>query len=549
MIVEPAAGRAVAVNPITLEIVRNALYSIAEEMSVIVMRSARSPLLKEAGDLSSALTDASGRLIAQGRDIPIHLGVMAFTVKEFLKRVPAGRLADGDVWYVNLPEVGGNHLPDVKALRPVFVEGRLAAFAVSLAHWADIGGATPGSYTPGARECFAEGVRIPPLRLFSTAGPDREKLDFLLANLRGRAEREGDLLAQYAASDVAARRLGELFGRYGAPVVLGCFERLQEESEQQMRQALADLPDGIWEGEDWLDDDGVADRPIPVRVRVEIRGDEACFDFTGTGEAQGPVNTTVYVTCSAVAYAMKTFAGPEIPPNDGCYRPLRVVVPPGSVLSPDPERPVVGGNHETSQRVVDAIFRALAGALPDRVPAGGPTTSGVCIFGGRQPDGRWFVLYEVHGGGEGATAWRDGAPATRVHMSNVMNTPGEVIESEYPIRVETHALRPGSGGDGRHRGGLGFVRTYRMLADGVTLTTMLDRRVVPPYGLLGGAPGAPFRISVQSAGSVREIGGKETVRLRAGDLVVLESCGGGGYGRPAERDPAARERDRREGYV
>src|SRR5215813_12376859 len=203
--------RGQSLTPVTLEVVRHAIYAIAEEMSLIIMRSARSPLLKEAGDLSSALTDARGRLIAQGRDIPIHLGVMAFTVKEFLRRVPRRELRDGDVWYLNLPEVGGNHLPDVKAIRPVFAGGRLAAFAINLAHWADIGGAVPGSYVPWATDAHQEGVRIAPLRLFSAAGPDREKIDFLLANVRGRAEREGDLFAQFAADDVAARRLGELF--------------------------------------------------------------------------------------------------------------------------------------------------------------------------------------------------------------------------------------------------------------------------------------------------------------------------------------------------
>src|SRR5262245_44082516 len=214
------------IHPATLEVVRNALYAIAEEMSVIVMRSARSPLLKEAGDLSSALTDAEGRLIAQGRDIPMHMGVMGFTVKEFLKRVPAERLREGDVWYLNVPEVGGNHLPDVKAVRPVFAEGRLVAFAVNLAHWADIGGAVPGSYVPWATEAHQEGLRISPIRLFTADGPQREAIDFLLANVRGREEREGDLFAQFAADDVAARRLGELFARYGADTVTACFERL-----------------------------------------------------------------------------------------------------------------------------------------------------------------------------------------------------------------------------------------------------------------------------------------------------------------------------------
>ena len=538
-------------SPVTLEVVRNGLYAIAEEMSVIVMRSARSPLLKEAGDLSSALTDAQGRLIAQGRDIPIHMGVMGFTVKEFLKRVPAASLRDGDVWFLNLPEVGGNHLPDVKAVRPVFFEGRLVAFAINLAHWADIGGAVPGSYVPWATECYQEGLRIAPIRLFAKDGPERPAIDFVLSNLRGRDEREGDIFAQFAANDVAGRRLHELFAHYGAETVSACFERLHDESEEQMRAALRALPDGAWEGEDFLDDDGIEDRRIRVRVRVEKRGDEATFDFTGTDpQALGPVNTTYYIACSGVYYAMKALVAPDAPPNEGCYRPLRVIVPPGTVLSADPDRPVVGGNHETSQRVVDAIVQALAPVIPNRVPAGGPTTAGLLILGARLVDGRWAVYYEVHGGGEGATAGKDGASAIRVHMSNVMNTPVEVVESEYPLMVEELALRPDSGGDGRHRGGLGFRRAYRVLGSDVTLTTMIERRVVPPYGLFGGKAAAPFRITL-NPGTPRErdVRGKETMKLAQGDLVLLETCGGGGYGDPAERPAAERDADRREGYV
>src|SRR5207245_2620956 len=469
-----------AVHPVTLEVVRNALYAVAEEMSVILMRSARSPLLKEAGDLSSALTDAEGRLIAQGRDIPIHMGVMAFTVKEFLKRIPAGRLRPGDGWFLNRPEVGGNHLPDVKAIRPVFAGDRLVAFAINLAHWADIGGALPGSYVPWATECYQEGVRIPPIRLFSAGRPDREAIDLILANLRGRDEREGDIFAQFAADDVAARRLAELVERYGVETLRACFDALHVESEAQMRAALRALPDGAWEGEDWLDDDGVDARPLRVKVRVEVRGDEATFDFTGTApQARGPVNTTIFIAHSSVYYAMKALVAPEVPPNDGCYRPLHVRVPSGTLLSADPDRPVVGGNHETSQRVVDAIFRALAPVLPDRVAAGGPTTSGVLIFGARTADGRWAVLYEVHGGGEGA-------PAAR------------------------------------------------------------DRRVVAPWGVAGGADALPFRITVNPGPNARDFGGKATATLRQGDLVLIETCGGGGSGPPADRSAEARERDRRE---
>jgi len=534
-------------SPVTLEVVRHAVLAIAEEMSAIVMRSARSPLLKEAGDLSSALTDARGRLIAQGKDIPIHLGVMAFTVKEFLKRVPRRELRAGDVYYLNLPEVGGNHLPDVKAIRPVFAGGRLVAFAQSLAHWADIGGAVPGSYVPWASEAIQEGLRIAPIKVFDRRGPTRA-LDLLMANVRGREEREGDCRAMYAAVEVAARRLGELFDRYGVATTVACFDRFREESEAQMRAAIRTIPPGVYTGEDWVDDDGHEDRPVPVRVTVTVKGDRAAFDFAGTGAAvRGPVNTTPFVACSAVYYSLKALVAPDVPGNDGCYRPIAVTVPPGTILNPPPDLPVVGGNHETSQRAVDACFKALAHAIPERITAGGPTTSGLLLFSMRD-QGRWRILYEVHGGGEGAGAGRDGGHAVRVHMSNVMNTPIEVIETEYPVEIVRHALRPGSGGAGTHRGGVGFVRAYRVRAE-TTLTSMLERRVVPPWGAFGGADGAPYRITLERDGTRRDVKGKETVRLQPGDVVVIETCGGGGYGDPAARPPDLAARDRLDGYL
>ena len=405
---------------------------------MIVMRSARSPLLKEAGDLSSALTDAEGRLIAQGRDIPMHMGVMGFTVKELLERIPAERMRDGDVWLLNLPEVGGNHLPDVKAVRPVFFEGRLVAFAVNLAHWADIGGAVPGSYVPWATESYQEGLRIAPVRIFTAAGPERETIDLILSNLRGREEREGDLLAQYAADDVAARRLAELFERYGAETIAACFERLHAESEAAMRAALRALPDGVWEGEDWLDDDGVDDRPIRIHVRIDNRAAiEATFDFSGT-DPPGPRARQHHVLHRVLVGVLR---------DEGAGRARRAAqrgllpaarghrAAAAACSNCDPDRPVVGGNHETSQRVVDAIMKALAPVLPDRVAAGGPATAGLLIFGARRPDGRWGVLLRGARGRRGGDARRkDGVAAVRVHMSNVMNTPVEVIEGEYPVR-------------------------------------------------------------------------------------------------------------------
>ena len=526
------------VDPVTLEVIRSALTAAAEEMSLVVMRSARSPLLREAGDLSSALTDSSGEMIAEGRDIPMHLGVMCFTVKEFLKRVPADTLAPGDVWFLNLPEIGGNHLPDVKAIRPIFAGRELFAFAVSLAHWADIGGARPGSYFAGATDIWQEGLRISPTRLFSADGPDREKLGLVLANLRGAAEREGDIYAQMAATLVAERRLGELVAEHGLDLAKRAMAALLDRSERQMREAIRALPQGSFEGEDFLDDDGVGDRPLAVRVRVTFAEGEASFDFGACADAaEGPVNTTPFIAAAAAFYVMKCLAGDEISPNGGALRPLAIKTRPGSLLQPPPTRPVVGGNHETSQRVVDAIFRALEPAMAERLNAGGPTTSGLLLFGIGRADGSWATLYETHGGGEGARADRDGAPVVRVHMSNVMNTPVEVIEAEYPIEVLRHALRRGSGGAGKHRGGDGLVREYRMLAADIFLTSMFERRVIPPYGLEGGAPGARFRVSRLGAdGALKEIKGKANMRLSEGDRIILESCGGGGYGR-AEDTP------------
>jgi N-methylhydantoinase B len=454
------------------------------------------------------------------------------------------------VYFTNDPEVGGNHLPDVKAITPVFHRGELAAFAINLAHWPDVGGARHGSYVAAARDRYAEGLCIPPVPLFVRGEPDEAMLGMVLANVRGREERRGDILAQRAANAVAGARLGEIFDRFGGETVRACLGRFLDESEGLMRRAIAALPAGEHAGEDWLDGDGVEDAPVRIAVRVRPAGDSVDVDFAGTApETRGPLNATRYVTASAVFYALRALVGPEIPANAGCYRPIRVRIPEGSVLDPGPEAPRVGGNHETSQRVVDALLRALAPVLPDRIVAGGPGTSGLIMLGGRLEDGRPFVLYEVHGGGEGGSLARDGTNAVRVHMSNVMNTPVEVIESEYPLRVECCELRPDSGGRGRRRGGLGLRRSYQVLADRAELSTMVERMRVPPWGIFGGDDGAPFRLSCERAGGRIPIGGKESRDLRRGDLIVLESSGGGGYGPPEERPAELHRADLANGYA
>jgi N-methylhydantoinase B len=512
-----------------LEVIRSATAAIAEEMKFDLMRTARSPVLREAGDLSCALTDAAGRTVAQGNDIPMHLGVLSFTVRELLRRVPVERLAPGDVWFTNDPAVGGNHLPDVKAVRPVFVDGGLAAFAVALAHWPDVGGALPGSYVPFARDVWQEGLVIPPTRLFAAGGPCDEALALVLANVRGAEQRRGDIEAQAATVALADRRLQEVFAAHGEAVHTA-WRRIQDESEERVRRSLRELPDGTYEGEDALDDDGVGDEPVTIRVAVTIAGDRAVFDFRRSDpRAAGPVNTTPFIAAASVAYTVRALLGPEIASNDGLLRPLDVLTEPGTLLDPGPGAPLVAGNHETSQRIVDALLRAFAQCIPERVVAGGMGSAGLALFaveGGR-------FLYETHAGGSGASAARAGDSATRIHMSNVMNTPVEVIETEYPLRVERHELRGDSGGAGARRGGDGLRRAYRVLADGARLTTVVERTRIAPFGLAGGAPGAPSAVWVERDGERIALRGKGSVELRRGDLVVVETAGGGGHGGPA----------------
>ena len=317
--------------------------------------------------------------------------------------------------------------------------------------------------------------------------------------------------------------------------MLAAIAAIHDRAEARMREALAAIRTAPTPARTGSTTTPAGDEPVAVRVRVDIAGDSATFDFSETADAaRGPVNTTPFIAAAAVFYVVKALFGPDIQPSGGCYRPLGIVTRPGSLLDPGPDRPVVGGNHETSQRVADAVFRALEPTGPERLSAGGPTTSGLVLFGARRADGVWTTFYETHGGGEGARHDRDGAPVVRVHMSNVMNTPAEVVEAEYPIRVECQRLRNGSGGAGRRRGGDGLHREYRVLCDDMSVTTMFERRVVPPYGLRGGAPGAPFRVGVEHPDGRRsELPGKANVRLDRDDVVVVESCGGGGYGPPA----------------
>ncbi len=483
-------------DPFAVEVIRHGLSAAAEEMSLVMTRSARSPLLREAGDLSSAITDAKGDLVGQGRDIPIHLGAMAYTVPELLKVLPVESLNDGDVLIYNLGALGGNHLNDVKVVRPVFVDGNIVAFAISLAHWPDIGGTWPGSYFAKAIDTFQEAMRIPPVLIATAEGVSAPIMQLLKANVRDPQACEGDLLGQIAATKAGEKRIVELCRQHGKDAFVAALTRLHDLSEIEMREAIRALPDGVYEGEDYLDDGGAGGEPARIHVKITIAGDEATFDLSGSADrVSNFCNTTPFI-----------------------------------ILEPGWTAAVAAGNHETSMRIVDAIFRAMEDAIPERLSAGGATTAGVLFFAEPRSDGSWKMLYEVHGGGEGARHNRDGVSATRVHLANTSNTPAEVIEANYRIRVEQQSIRRESGGVGNYRGGDGVVRSYRVLAPSMHLTTCIERMVIPPFGMQGGKPGQTCRVSLIRGGTNVEIDGKSNLVLQQDDLVTIESCGGGGYG-------------------
>jgi N-methylhydantoinase B len=522
-------------DPFVVEVVRHGLAAAAEEMSLVVTRSARSPLLREAGDLSSAITDAKGDLVGQGRDIPIHLGAMAYTVPELLKVVPADSLNDGDVLIYNLGALGGNHLNDVKVVRPVFVDGAIVAFAISLAHWPDIGGTWPGSYFAKAIDTFQEAMRIPPVLIATSAGIATAVLQLLKANVRDPEACEGDLLGQIAATKAGEKRIVELCRQHGTATFLAAMARLHDLSETEMRHAIRDLPDGVYVGEDFMDDGDVGGKPARVHVKITIAGDEATFDLSASCDrVSNFCNTTAFIARSAVAYAARIMSGRDMQQNAGALRPLTIITRPGSIFEPGWTAPVAAGNHETSMRIVDAIFRAMADVIPERLSAGGATTAAVLFFAEPRPDGSWKMLYEVHGGGEGARHDRAGISATRVHLANTSNTPVEVIEANYKVRVEQQAIRRGSGGAGLHRGGDGVVRSYRVLAPSMHLTTCIERMVIPPFGMKGGAPGATCRVALVRNGENVAIDGKSNLVLELDDLITIETCGGGGFGTDQE---------------
>ena len=545
------------IDPARFEVVKNALLSAAEEMKIVLAKTAYSPLLKVAGDYSCGIFNARGEMVAQGPDLPIHLGSMPDAVRSVAAAFPD--VAEGDVFIHNDPYRGGSHLPDVNVVMPAFHEGTLLGFGCVRAHWPDIGSATPGSYG-ATTEIFGEGLRLPPVRLYRDGVPDPGIEAIILANVRTPSERLGDMRAQVAANRRAVERMQGLAAKYGTAELLRIMDAILDYSEAMMRQALRGLPDGTAAFEDVFDGDGVveagdaADRSFRVRIAFTKRGDSIAADFAGSDPAvPGPMNAPLSVTASGVYAALKMIVDPDslIPPNSGCWRPVSVTAPPGSVVNAEEPSPVVYANHEMSHRISDMVFAAMFHICPDRVMAGSQGTSGVTTFGGVDwRTGERFVSYESTKGGFGARPVKDGINAIASVISNMLNTPIEVLEMSAPLRVEEYALVPDSGGAGTWRGGCGVRRSWRILGGDMRGAMCFERTVTPPFGLQGGKPGGNARLSMRLPdGSTQRVPGKGAYTAPAGAVVTIEAPGSGGYGPPSGRDPAALQADLLDGYV
>ena len=547
------------VDPATFEIIKNSLYKIAEEMRVVLAKTAYSPLLKSAGDYSCGVFDARGEMVAQGPDLPIHLGSMPDAVRAVVGTFAAD-VHDGDVFLHNDPYFGGSHLPDVNVVRPAFYEGRLLGYACLRAHWPDVGSATPGSYG-AVTEIFGEGLRIPPLRLISRGALNVDLEKLILANVRTPDERKGDLGAQLAATLRATERLKALAQRYGDGELIGYMAQVMDYSERLMRATLMDLPDGEGIFEDFCDGDGIADdesgadAPFRICLSVKKTADRLIVDFAGTdAQVKGPMNAPLSVTASGVFCGLKTAVDPNnlIPPNSGCWRSIEIRARKGSVVNAEFPAPVVYANHEISHRVADMVMGALVSFMPEQVMACSQGTSAILTLGGVDPrNGRRYVSYETVKGGYGARPNKDGINCIASGISNTMNTPVEIMETAFPVRIERYEVNPDSGGAGRYRGGCGAKRVWRMLEDAdATCALCMERMTSPPFGLLGGKAGAAAVVTLTTPdGVTRRLPSKGAFAAPAGSVVAMITPGSGGFGPVANRDPEAIGRDLVDGYV
>jgi N-methylhydantoinase B len=522
-------------DPIRMEIFKSLYASAAEEMGVTLRRTAFSPNIKERRDYSCAVFDANGQLVAQGDHMPVHLGSMPMSVRA---AVDAVRMEPGDIVVLNDPYEGGTHLPDITLVSPVFARGRrgshLLFYVANRAHHSDVGGMTPGSM-PLSTEIFQEGIRIPPIKLCAAGKRMEEVFRLLLANVRTPREREGDLTAQIGANRIGERRLLHIVSRYGSSEALAYAGHLQDYSEKMVRALLRKIPDGTYTAEDFLDDDGISSRPVRLRACIKVSAGRLAIDFAGTApQVAGSVNAVRAITESAVYYVVRALIPESIPASAGVLRPIRIATPPGSVVDARFPAAVAAGNVETSQRIVDVLLKAFAQAVPERIPAASSGTMNNLTLGGIDPkDQQVFSYYETVGGGMGACADLDGNNGIHTHMTNSLNTPVEALEYAFPFRVRRYALRRNTGGTGAHRGGDGIVREIELLTS-ADATILSDRRRSRPYGLMGGEAGKPGRTTLIGHG-VRRLPSKCRFHVPAGGRIIVETPGGGGWGRRTRR--------------
>ena len=531
-------------DPITLEVIRNTMQSIAEEMGVTLIRTALSPNIKDRRDCSTAIYTPKGELIAQAEHIPLHLGIMPIIVKKVLEIFPPESLLPGDAIISNDPYINGSHLPDVCIITPVFLGETLMAITANIAHHVDIGGSTPGSMSTIATEIFQEGIRIPPIKIYNQGIINSEVLTLLAHNVRTKDVFLGDLQAQMATNIVGSKRLLELERKTGIDRLDMHIKDIIEYTERRLKAVLAVLPTGKYDFSDHLEGDGITDHPLKINLNLEITENKIIADFTGTDrQAKGPVNATTGVTQACVIYAVKAALDPDLHTSEGIARVIEIITPEGTLLNPSFPAPVAHANINTAQRITDVVLGALAKAVPHRVTAAGTGSMSNLAIGGLNKQQEYFSYIETYGGGQGAKHDQDGMDGVHVNMTNTMNTPIEVIENAYPLRVDKYALLPDTGGEGKFRGGVGLTRQITLLSDAY-VSISSERNSIQPWGLEGGQPGKTAKCYLDDADGTRlRVAGKFTGELSAGTSITLETAGGGGYGPPEERSNEAIKRD------
>ena len=513
-------------DAILITILQNRLENIAEQMSTVLRKSAYSPNIKERADFSCAIFDGNARLIAQAEAIPVHLGSMGYVAKPVLEKY-SGTWKEGDAIIVNSPrgEFGGTHLPDITLLAPLFLDGELKYIVANRAHHADIGGMTPGSLPPNSTEIFQEGLIIPPVRLYIGGEENHDVMNLILENVRTSEERRGDLRAQYASLMLGIRRLKELITSESWD-----FTTLQKElldrSEMGTTKRINSLPNGYGIFTDYLDSDGISSEPVKIQCKVTINAGQISFDFTGTDtERVGNVNAPISITTAACAYVLRLITGRDVPTNEGCFRPMNIIAPEGTVVNPSPTVATSSANTETSSRIVDVVMGAVGKIIT--FPAASQGTMNNVILGGNT--GKRWTLYETIGGGTGAMLGRDGTSAIHSHMTNTLNTPIEALELNFPIVIREYGIRKGSGGAGKFKGGDGIVREIEFL-EKTTISLQTERRVLHPWGKEGGEPGETGQNTLISSGRETILRGRQSLTANPGDHLRIETPGGGGYG-------------------